>query len=114
VSRRIRRRRAWLLLLVWIALTVTVLSVPLPKPPRILERGLDKVLHTALFSIMGVLGQSAAPWVSLALTATIAFGVEWIQRCIPARHYDPIDWAANFVGLIVGMMACELATRLNR
>ncbi|MEO0079166.1 MAG: hypothetical protein ABIK44_00615 [candidate division WOR-3 bacterium] len=114
MKRKSPRLRAWLLLLVWIVVTVTALSVPIPKVPKIVERGLDKALHTALFVVMGVLGQAAAPLGHLFLTGPVAFGVEWLQRKLPGRYYSTVDLAANFLGLLVGIGVFELSIRLKR
>lgn len=114
MAKRRGRLRSWILLLVWIALTVVALSVPIHRPPRIVQRGLDKAIHTGLFTVMGVLGQAATPWATLFLTAPIAFGVEWLQKKLPTgRTWEEVDLVANLLGLALGVVCFELSTRLR-
>ncbi|MEO0085125.1 MAG: hypothetical protein ABIK37_00690 [candidate division WOR-3 bacterium] len=108
------RLRAWILLLLWVLLTVTALSVPVRRPPRVIQRGLDKAIHTGLFAVMGVLGQAATPWATLLLTAPIAFGVEYLQKKLPSgRTYEDVDLIANLFGLALGVICYELSIRLR-
>jgi len=114
VAKKRGRVRAWILLLVWVALTVVALTVPVRHPPRIVQRGLDKAIHTGLFTVMGVLGQAATPWATLVLTAPIAFGVEWMQKKLPSgRTYEEVDLIANLLGLALGVVCYELSIRLR-
>jgi hypothetical protein len=98
----------------WVVGTFVALSVPIGKPPSMLKSGLDKTIHTGLFTVMGVLGQAAAPWLHLVFTAPYSFGVEWIQKKLPTkREYDPVDLASNVIGLLLGVACCELSVRLK-
>jgi hypothetical protein len=111
---RARRGRAWVFLAGWIVLTSIALTVPFhfKRTPKILERGGDKIVHTALFTVMGVAAQAAAPWISMLVTGPVANGLELIQKKIPGREFDMTDMLANFVGIFLGLFAFELSKRL--
>jgi len=111
---RKRRGRAWVFLVGWIALTSFALTFPLHlrHPPKIMERGFDKVVHTTLFTVMGISAQAAAPWTSLLVTGPFAVGLELVQKKIPGREFDTTDMLANIIGMFVGVAAFELSRRL--
>jgi hypothetical protein len=109
-----RRWRAWVFLLCWIALTSFALTYPFRKGPQVIERGYDKVIHTSLFTVMGISAQAAAPWISLLVTGPVAVGLELIQKRIPAREFDTVDMLANITGIFLGLAAYELSTRLSK
>ncbi len=108
-----RRGRAWLFLVCWIALTSFALTFPFRKGPKVLERGYDKVIHTSLFTVMGISAQAAAPWVSLLVTGPLAVGLELIQKRIPQRGFDVTDMLANITGIFLGLASYELSRRLG-
>jgi len=110
--RKIRRGRAWVFLVCWIVLTSFLLTMPFKRTPRLLERGYDKVVHTCLFTVMGIAAQAAAPWTSVLVTAPLAVGLELVQRKIPYRTYSLIDLLANLTGAILGLFSFELSSRL--
>lgn len=108
------RGRTWVALVVWTAVTVAALSLPIGEPPRLVKRGLDKVVHTAMFTVMGVLAQAAAPWVALIGTVPVAAGIELLQKKLPHRTYDTVELLANIVGVLLGMVCYEVSIRLRR
>src|SRR5512136_2631702 len=107
-----RRWRAWMFLVCWIAVTCFLLTYPFKRGPKMLERGYDKVIHTSLFTVMGISAQAAAPWISLLVTGPVAVGLELIQKKIPDRTYDMTDMLANITGIFLGLVAYELSVRL--
>lgn len=107
-----RRLRAWLFLVLWIALTAALLTIPFDRTPQLVQRGYDKVVHTSLFTVMGIAAQAAAPWVSLGITIPVAVGLELVQQRIPNRTYSVVDMAANLTGIVLGLFAFELSSRL--
>jgi len=109
-----RRGRAWVFLVSWIALTCFALTFPFPQGPKVLERGFDKVIHTSLFTVMGISAQAAAPWISLLVTGPVAVLLELVQRRIPQRTFDITDMLANITGIFLGLAAYELSTRLSK
>lgn len=111
-----RRVRAWVFLACWIAFTCFALTFPfnLEGKSDIIARGGDKIIHTALFAVMGISAQAAAPWISLLVTGPFAIGLEVVQKKIPGRQYDIVDMLANITGIFLGLVAYELSTRLSR
>jgi len=110
--RKIRHGRAWLFLVCWIALTSVLLTIPFHRQPKIVERGYDKVVHTSLFTVMGIAAQAAAPWISLVVTTPVAVGLELVQQRLPYRTYSTVDLLANLTGILLGLASFELSTRL--
>ncbi len=110
------RWRAWVFMVGWIALTCFALTFPfdLKNPPKALERGGDKIIHTSLFTVMGISAQAAAPWISLLVTGPFAVGLELVQKKIPSREFDVVDMLANITGIFLGLFAYELSTRLSK
>jgi VanZ family protein len=111
---RSRRARAWVFLFCWIALTTFFLTFPFKRGPQVLERGYDKVIHTSLFTVMGISAQAAAPWISLLVTGPVAVGLELLQKRLPAREFSTVDMLANITGIFLGLFAYELSTRLTK
>jgi VanZ family protein len=111
-----RRGKAWVFLVCWIAVTCFALTFPfhLQRTPRILERGFDKVIHTSLFTVMGISAQAAAPWISLLVTGPVAVCLELIQKKIPGRNFDITDMLANITGMFLGLAAFELSKGLAK
>ncbi len=108
------RKRAWVLLAVWTVITIVALSLPIEKPPRIIRRGLDKVAHTAMFTVTGVLAQAAIPWFSILIAMPVAIGLELMQKKLPHRDYDPVELVANVLGVLLGIACYETAIRLEK
>lgn len=108
-----RRVRAWVFLVCWIALTSFALTFPFRKGPKIVERGYDKVIHTSLFTVMGISAQAAAPWISLLVTGPVAVGLELVQKKMPRREFDITDMLANITGIFLGVASYELSRRLG-
>jgi VanZ family protein len=111
-----RRWRAWVFLVCWIALTCFSLTYNFHagRMERMLDLGGDKIIHTTLFTVMGLSAQAAAPWISLLVTGPFAVGLEVVQKKIPGRQYDVVDMLANITGIFLGLAAFELSTRLNK
>jgi len=111
-----RRWKAWIFLVCWIALTCFAMTYPfhVPRMQNVLDRGGDKIIHTTLFTVMGISAQAAAPWISLLITGPFAVGLELVQKKIPQRRYDTVDMMANIAGIFLGLFAYELSTRLSK
>jgi VanZ family protein len=109
-----RRRLSWALFAVWTCLVVAALLVPVDRMPKVFWRGLDKVSHTAMFTVMGTLAQAAAPWAALAVALPLAVGLELAQKRLPYRTYDNVELLANVIGVVVGLGLYETAVRLRR
>lgn len=111
VGRRARRAAwTWLPLLAWAGVITALSSRPVYEfpPPPFWQA--DKVVHLAIFGLLGALGGRAAARALpdrralLVLAGCIAFGLfdEWYQRFTPGRASDLADWLADAVGAAGG------------
>ena len=106
-----RRRLYFWLLASWLALTITLTSLPNPKF-RIDVPHQDKVAHLSFYGVIGFLfalwrresGDSTSRAVAGALLFVAAFGAfdEIHQRFIPGRSMDILDWTADVAGGMAG------------
>src|SRR5512138_3909734 len=72
----------------------------------------DKVVHAGVYALLAGLvgrwraGAGRAGWAAfwLALLAASLYGAadEWHQSFIPGRDPDPLDWAADSAGAVLG------------
>lgn len=105
--------RRWLPPLLWAALILILTSIPGSHIPVLPFPYFDKVVHLAIYGVLGWL--TARAWtngsrVSAALLAAIllvsCFGAvdEWHQQFIPQRSMDLLDWAADTTGAALGAL----------
>lgn len=67
----------------------------------------DKLVHAALYSVLGGLLRIARGRRSLAALGGSAVGAIdewWVQASIPERHADPFDVAADAAGALIGAL----------
>lgn len=122
--------RRWTPTLLWGATILLATSIPgraIPTAPAI--PGLDKVVHLGLYAMLGWLVMSAmsrapavpgsamhtpetgalearslgAPLRAIGAIALFAALDEWHQQFIPGRGADPLDWAADVTGALLGL-----------
>jgi VanZ family protein len=110
----------WLPPLLWAAFILILTSIPgshLPVPP---SRNFDKVVHLAIYCVLGWL--TARAWsngsrvmvVALAVVILIScFGAldEWHQQFIPQRSMDLLDWTADTAGATIGALLAIATSR---
>ena len=111
----------WLPVAVWAGVILAATSFP--NVPAQAPGGSDKLVHLAMYAILGVLALRAAAWeggttprtLGLTVLAIAAFAAadEWHQRFIPARSADPADWVADVAGATLGI-ASFAALKLRR
>ncbi len=105
-------RTAFLLLLV-VSLVMFLMPAPEPSPAT----PDDKVVHALTFATLALSGLWArVPLVPLGL-GLLGYAVltETLQATLPIdRHGDPLDAAADAVGVLVVLGAALLVTRLRR
>jgi VanZ family protein len=72
--------------------------------------GVDKILHFLGFAVVSLLavgaGKGRPLWKRGALVLLVlVFGgaVEWVQRFLPYRTFNPVDMVANALGGLVGV-----------
>ena len=116
------RGRLYLAMLaVWVALTLTLTSIPnLDVGPSF--PGADKIAHFGFYGVMGFLfvlwrreiGKGAAVAVVwAAIFAALLGGVdEFHQQWIPGRSMEFFDWVADFAGGTAGGFCSAVAASM--
>lgn len=104
---RSRRRLYFALLVVWVALTFLLTSIPNPGV-RFPFRFADKAVHMVIYGVMGFLcalwrresGLPVGRAVVEALLFSAAVGAvdEVHQHWIPGRSAELLDWSADVLG----------------
>ena len=111
--------RRWMLPLGWAAVILALTSVPGSAVPEVAIESGDKLVHVALYAILGALtlraaGNSGHPirTVGIVGMAVSLFGIvdELHQLFVPGRSADVIDWMADTIG---GMTGAVIASALG-
>ena len=111
--------RYWLPLIAYCALIFILSSRPLPKEVPVFF-GVDKVMHAAAWTVLGILCFRAfqSRWsqakpsaiVALSVAVSVLFGIsdEFHQSFVPSRTADIRDLVFDFLGSIIGSGICQL------
>ncbi|HVM42818.1 MAG TPA: VanZ family protein [Gemmatimonadales bacterium] len=107
-----RTDRGWLAVWLWLALQLTLTSLPGKAIPVGLPHPVDWVGHFCMYGGLGALLARAAffrgwrlkhlVWLGVALSAWAALD-ELHQRFIPGRDCEVGDWAADTIGASLGL-----------
>lgn len=111
----------WVPLVAYAILIYLLSSSSAPPIPKLDWPGFDKVLHAAeyggfgalLFRALAMGGEGLSP--RAALIAAVLVGPlyaatdEVHQLFVPARDSDPLDFAADCVGIVLGALAWRAA-----
>ena len=114
-----KRERLYLAMLAaWVALTLTLTSIPNPEFGSSFP-GADKVAHFGFYGVAGFLfvlwrreiGKGAAVAVAWAAIFAVLLGAvdEFHQQWIPGRSMDLLDWVADFAGGTAGSICSTVA-----
>lgn len=117
------RERLYLSMLAgWVALTLTLTSIPNPDFGPTFP-GADKIAHFGFYGVMGFLfvlwrreiGTGAAAAVVWAAIFAALLGAvdEFHQQWIPGRSMDLLDWAADFAGGTAGGFCSAVAVSMT-
>ena len=116
-----RGRLYFAMLAGWVALTLTLTSIPNPEFGLTFP-GADKVAHFAFYGVMGFLfalwrreiGTGAgAAMVGAAIFAALLGAVDEVhQQWIPGRSMELLDWAADFAGGTAGGFCSAVAASM--
>ena len=116
------RGRLYLAMLAgWVALTLTLTSIPNPEFGPSFP-GADKIAHFGFYGVMGFLfvlwrreiGTGAAVAVVLAAIFAALLGAvdEFHQQWIPGRSMEFFDWVADFAGGTAGGFCSAVAASM--
>ncbi len=106
--------RLWWLTLAWAVLIVALTVAPMPATgPSLAVRGMDKLVHAALFGVLAWLALQArarggarrpAVWLLLVGIALFAGADEWVQQFVAGRSADLMDWVADMAGVLSAVL----------
>jgi VanZ family protein len=71
----------------------------------------DKVIHFSLFNILGFFAQAVLSVFALLYGTILAVITELLQKFIPGRAPDIVDFSSNMMGMIIGTSFWELIRR---
>ena len=101
--------RRWLPPLLWAAFILILTSIPGSRIPDLPFRYFDKLVHLAIYGMLGWLtaranGSRGASAALVAIILVSCFGAfdEWHQQFIPQRSMELLDWAADTTGAAIG------------
>ena len=116
-----RGRRYLALLTGWIAILITLTSIPNPDFGEGFP-GMDKVAHFGFYGVAGFLcalwrresGRSGRRAVAFAVVFVVLLGAsdEIHQRWIPGRSMDFLDWVSDIAGGVAGALSSLTAVSL--
>lgn len=116
-----RERLYFAMLAGWVALTLTLTSIPNPEFGPSFP-GADKIAHFGFYGIMGFLfvlwrretGTGAAVAVVWAAIFAALLGAadEFHQQWIPGRSMEFLDWVADFAGGTAGAFCSAVAASM--
>lgn len=104
---------------VWAAAILWLATRPADELPAWDLRGLDKIIHFAVYAVLAWLVRragpagGAGPAVAVAVAIAVAHGalVEWLQMRVPGRSAEGLDLLADATGAVVGAWAWARAGR---
>ena len=108
----------WLPALLWLALVLTLTSIPNPDVPAV--AGGDKVAHVIMYGVLAALvgfaldvGERSVGRLGLALVALVALAAadEYHQRFVPGRAASVADWVADTAGAATTLLATAAVWR---
>ncbi len=113
--------------LLWACIIFAASSIPSTKFPQLFHRINDKVIHAAIFCVLGLLVYRALEprvkattlaWGRLVVAVLIVslYGLsdEFHQRYVPGRSVDVLDFTADTVGGILAAAVIYSKYRLAR
>lgn len=100
----------------WAAAIFTASSIPSARLPAPAFSGADKLVHVAIFALLGWLVARASRRGPAAALGAGAYGAldELHQRFTPGRFMDPWDALADLVGASAGAAAWALGETRSR
>jgi VanZ family protein len=117
--------RRWAPSILWTVVIFTFTSIPDPDVGGLRIAGLDKAIHATLYAVLAVLSARAlrtarpgdrlprAPALLALLLGILVLAAvdEWHQQFIPGRSMELLDWLADGLGAVGGLLAFVLNRR---
>ena len=112
------RTAAWVGAAAWAAVIFGLSALPAGATPLspFPFPGDDKVVHAAVYAVLGALLRVALGRTGPAIALAAAYGVtdEVHQAFVPGRDADAFDWIADAVGSALGALFAARAWRSSR
>jgi len=116
-----RERLYFSMLAGWVALTLTLTSIPNPEFAPSFP-GADKIAHFGFYGVAGFLfvlwrrevgtGTAGAVVRAAIFAALLGAADEFHQQWIPGRSMELLDWAADFAGGTAGAFCSAVAASM--
>jgi len=92
---------------------VVIILMLIPIPTKVQQKTVkwDKLIHFSGFSVLGFFAQSALSMFALLYTAVLAVLTELLQKFIPTRTPDILDFSTNILGIVIGTSFWELVRK---
>jgi VanZ family protein len=92
-------------------LVIVITLIPLPKKIQNKALGWDKLIHFSIFGLLGFFAQASISLFSLLYGGFLATVTELLQKFIPGRAPDIVDFSTNIIGVVIGSSLWELVRR---
>lgn len=100
--------------LIFVYISIAVIIITLIPIPAILQHQTskwDKLIHFSIYAVLGFFAQSALSIFALLYTTILAVLTELLQKFIPGRTPDIVDFSTNLIGIIVGTSLWEVVRK---
>lgn len=92
-------------------IVIIVTLIPLPQKIQNKALGWDKLIHFSIFGILGFFAQASISLFALLYGLFLAIVTEFLQKFIPGRMPDIVDFSTNMMGIIIGTSLWELVRK---
>ena len=92
-------------------LVIIITLIPMPMKVQNKTLGWDKLIHFSIFSILGFFTQASLSLLALLYGSVLAIVTELLQKFIPGRAPDIVDFSTNIIGVVIGTSFWELVRR---
>jgi hypothetical protein len=97
---------------IYISIIVLIITlIPIPAKWQGKTSGWDKLIHISIFGVLGFFAQAVVSVFALLYTGLLAVLTELMQKFIPGRTPDIVDFSSNMIGAIIGTSFWELVRR---
>jgi VanZ family protein len=100
--------------IVYVVLMVLVFLLPVPDTPLAESRHVDKLVHFGVFlgfALLFYIDRHWRLWWTFLIAVAFAGGIELVQRTLPYREGDWLDFAAGVAGAGIGAALALLIAR---
>lgn len=97
---------------IYISIAAIIITlIPIPAMFQHQTPKWDKLIHFSVYGVLGFFAQSALSIFALLYTTILAVLTELLQKFIPGRTPDIVDFSSNLIGIVVGTSLWELVRK---